>query len=72
MLLRRRPPRPQALFVAGALLCAVANITHHYFRPGGGVAMGLSDGLFGVLTGAGIGCLLWSLRRRCAEVGRPG
>jgi hypothetical protein len=53
----------KTLMQVGLICLILGNATHFLLRPAGSSGQDLVDGIFGLLIGLSIGCLLLSLRR---------
>lgn len=64
MMLNSRVKDPDTMMRIGLVCLVLANLSHFFLRPGGRLGQDLVDGVFGLLIGLTIGCLLVSIRRR--------
>jgi hypothetical protein len=63
MSLKDRLKNRKSLMQIGLVFLILGNVTHFLVRPTATPARDVVDGVFGLLIGLSIGCLLLSLRR---------
>jgi hypothetical protein len=63
MFLKNRLKDRKTLTQVGLVFLILGNAAHFFLRPTERFGQGLVDGVFGLLIGLSIGCLLLSLRR---------
>ena len=64
MMLKSRMKDPDTMMRIGLVCLVLANLSHFFLHPGGRLGQDLVDGVFGLLIGLTIGCLLVSIWRR--------